>query len=655
MNLLDELRFHLNNLEEGQKAALTILFIILSGMLIAGTVMWTNPAPFAGPFAGVADSPVCRPVRGSIGCEMAATNVPYPQIPLSSDGSATFTCKAANCKVNVLSGATCGGLLPVRIVKGVVGTQTAANEADLYRLTGDQGDQFMVQVRCFDVVTYSLCTGIPIAGLLFNDQCKSWSTNPATGYINAVSDKYVLLEYQDGAKFNTPLAEDNCFISSAQANPSQTSADIGLWNTVIDKSLTIFGVQVKGLGASGSASPAKTASTGQLYLSPGTYIPYFVRWESIVGASPYLSVDKTKLCDPTTYKLYQVSTTPEGGCYYPKTELSSVECCNDAACMGKPSTPVCDITGGTYKCIAGQCTTPCTSDAVCGSIPMRDPTNGKPYYQVGTCDMFKSCCTYTNQDVQCIVAADCSPVSGKDATCNPVSHVCQYSDTVIRTPCPYACCSGLGNYYERTCGALQQCCWANSINGECKDLGTTCSVPHCTLDAECNDQNPNTIDTCTGGVCKFTNQNTCAWYQFWCNNGYSISEQLITTIFGAVILGMIGFILGSVEPGAGNIIGGIIGTLLGALLGYFGGAVLIALKPYVAVLGFIVGIVYAYDFLERIENNFVRGLLAFILGVIAAYIIYTSFVYGVVVLVIYFILKKAFEMSPAGAVKRFIK
>jgi len=111
---------------------------------------------------------------------------------------------------------------------------------------------------------------------------------------------------------------------------------------------------------------------------------------------------------------------------------------------------------------------------------------------------------------------------------------------------------------------------------------------------------------------------------------------------------MLGLILGTTIPGIGNVLGGVFGAIIGALIGFFGGVVLVALKPFVAVLGLIVGGVYTYELLGRIENNGVRLLIAAILGILTAYMVYMSFVYGIIMLVLFLILKDHSEEIKDG-------
>lgn len=191
-------------------------------------------------------------------------------------------------------------------------------------------------------------------------------------------------------------------------------------------------------------------------------------------------------------------------------------CSADNQCL---TPPVCFDAGGA-QCYAGQChylPSPagleCNDNSLCtigdhcdgagscvGTNPCSqtlagrcvDDTDYLSYYGAGSCNPTDGSCSYVSKDLPCpnctidclpvCAGVDCVPLNGGCMTagyCDPTSHTatCVYSNAATGSACTYAG------------GATGTC----SNSGEC--------LAQCTSQAQCDDGNPCTTDTCDSGLC----------------------------------------------------------------------------------------------------------------------------------------------------------
>lgn len=142
----------------------------------------------------------------------------------------------------------------------------------------------------------------------------------------------------------------------------------------------------------------------------------------------------------------------------------------------------------------------------------------------------------------------------------------------------------------------------------------------------------------------------CASWDLICqlNKGQlKIDVGLTGALIGAVLLGGLGFMFGG-PIGLG------IGILIGGIGGWATSSLLSILQPFIAILGFLIGMVTAFDFLEKyvVDRNF-RWVFAGILGVIAGFALFLSYWYGIIIIGIYLILKLIITtVNPISNVRR---
>jgi len=472
-----------------------LLVLVLGGLLLI---------KFSGVQVGSGEQ-IYRPIWGSIGCELTGSTPQFTRT-LDQSGSATVTCLGSNCKITHINQAACG-FLDQRIVHGSVGYSTAYNYEELTQLIGNQGDQFKVQVRCFDPIYYGVCSSVLGAfGTLFSDYCRQISTNPSLGSIQGYWNEVELKKFQDGAKFQVSGGK-NCYVAStkSQFNPLQPydESKTSLWKTISSK--TILG-QLVNPYIGGELGNTKLNQDNAEYLPLGKYIPYLVEWKPISPIQQNIYkptkgkfIGKEVICDTALNKMYQleVVSTPSGSYKIPTKDLGSVECCNNVDCYGNYQNLICGIDSGTFKCEpkSEECQTPCISDLQCPDNVVR--RNGIPYVMEGNCDFSDKCCTYTEKQVGCIDDNDCPARYGYIVECAS-DHTCLYIKQDQKTSCPQDCCSGRSNYYAKSCAFGLTCCWENDVWGYCK---TRCDA-ECMSNSDCNDGNSKTKDWCEYGKCE---------------------------------------------------------------------------------------------------------------------------------------------------------
>jgi len=471
--------------------------------LIALVVLAVLAVGYFGGLRLEAGEQIYRPIWGSIGCELTGATPGFTK-QLNQDGATSFTCLGSNCKITHVNQATCGWM-DQRIVHGSVGYGEANNYEELTQLTGNQGDQFNVHIRCFNPVYYAVCSAIPTFGTLFNQYCMDISTNPSSGSVQGYWNGAELKRFQDGAKFHVSGGGD-CYVASTktQFNPLQPydESKAAMWKSITQK--TILG-QLVGTYLGGDEGTININPDGAEYLPLGKYIPYIVEWKPIspILQNVYNPTDgkfsgKEVICDTALTKMYQLETisTPSGSYKIPTKDLGYVGCCNNVDCYGNYQNPICGIESGTFECEpkSGECQTPCVSDLQCPGNVFRKP-DGTPYVLEGMC--VSNCCEYTEKQVQCINDLDCPARYGYIAECK-LDNTCVYILEEQKTPCPYDCCSGRENHYVKSCVFGLSCCWENDVWGNCK---TVCDA-ECMTYTDCDDNNPKTIDKCVYGECK---------------------------------------------------------------------------------------------------------------------------------------------------------
>ena len=176
----------------------------------------------------------------------------------------------------------------------------------------------------------------------------------------------------------------------------------------------------------------------------------------------------------------------------------TVQCCGDTDCG---SNAFCDV-GKTWTC---QESAECDSDSDCGVSQQCDrdsKTIKKP-----VCNLQSGKCEKESiKDVECCSTEDCP-----DKYFCGIDNTCQES-TVPKVDCPFSCCVGELNYFNKGCADGTFC-----VNHICTD-------DKCTKDSDC--QNGYTCDD--GDCVKDELPGQCNWYEeyyeeescgFWCSIG----------------------------------------------------------------------------------------------------------------------------------------
>ncbi|MDH3622604.1 MAG: hypothetical protein OES69_09855 [Myxococcales bacterium] len=221
--------------------------------------------------------------------------------------------------------------------------------------------------------------------------------------------------------------------------------------------------------------------------------------------------------------------------------------CTTAAC--NPDTSLCETSnvaegtpcGDGGACMGGTCIEEDPCDTVTCDDTMNDCTVEVCNSQTGMCDLMNvpdqtTCNDDTGVCVGgvCEVGDECVDVncdSGNDCvdggTCNPSNGVCEGGgDIAINEPCADGVCDGQGACVECNDGTqcpddsnecttaacdTNTCGQANVVNGMvcdfvgvddgvCED-GTCVDGPDCTMDAQCDDFDVCTVNTCPDGMC----------------------------------------------------------------------------------------------------------------------------------------------------------
>jgi hypothetical protein len=615
--------------------------ILLAVVGIAVFIGFSGYLPIGAPAAAVANTSIMYPIKSSVCCQEVGAHAWVDAAVRLQQYSQNFTCDKGTtaCQLNnpttlyTCSGGLTGGyqyekVWKIELYKNGIKTHTYCNSRFVNSIYSPECEQLIDGASFYpgEFVSYK---GGCLDNLVIN-----WNVDDAVRQVTVAAlvnpspfIKYIdtqLVSYKPFGEYttisNTPLCIQN---QDARAQAGNTPVDKGLFDQIITAATQIFGTNSQ---TTGKSDIGYLADLNNNQLRPGQCYSAVALWypvPSYMNMNPmgqYNGQDVLCAGEGTgLFKLTTVSTQNGANYVVPYTRLTAPDkfCCSNQYCQQNYGT--------NYGCVNYQCQlggSSCRSDIEC-------QTDQTP-------NCFVSGASYYTRESRC-VSGSCVNTDSQVACCPNVctqqGSYCDYTKGCIPSVCTYhsaLVCYGDGDLW-----------WADSC-GNKQDLFKQCTMGCNYASATCNTEPPR----------------TCAWWEIWCsNNGGGVNEQFITMTFGAVVLGMLGMVLGSAIPGIGNVAGGVTGVILGGLVGYVGGAVLIALKPYVAVLGFLIGGIYAYDFLDRIDQKGIRTILAAILGIVAAYIAYTSFVYGIIILVLYWLIKIAVGTAggPAGMARKFIK
>ena len=206
-----------------------------------------------------------------------------------------------------------------------------------------------------------------------------------------------------------------------------------------------------------------------------------------------------------------------GNCVYSNTPSGTV-CASQQTC------------NGTQVCYALTCNDQgsCSMPALCNECPNIYGTCASPYCLAGTCGVnfnqgascgTQNCPASTCQDNNSAsYPASCNKTCSSNGSCNSCTcsptlsncTIAKYCSQGVCQPCsagtancnqtPADSCEVNTNTSNSNCGA----CGNNCGTGKYCNAGVCANIPQCTSSSQCNDNNPCTTDTCTGGNCQFT-------------------------------------------------------------------------------------------------------------------------------------------------------